>query len=204
MNPIHLSNQEIISCYLCTLDGLECHRNDMGTLAIMWLNLEDWYCLSSLRHSMSTGGRLQWSGKSVGKMAAIAFSQALLVLQCLPGQDSHISGQESKPSSRYMSVILCSNCWLHLTFIAPCIANIFSEYNQRDATILNLFISVRRSTFFRKVFPSIVRSLKLHIKRQVPVRPSLLPVASLARLAAGSSNGLKKCLTLYVQKDEGF
>ena len=30
-----------------------------------------------------------------------------------------------------------------LTFIGPCIANIFAEYNQQDATFLNLFISVR-------------------------------------------------------------
>jgi len=46
MNPIHLSNQEIISCYLCTLDGLERQRNDMGTLAMMWLNLEKKLILS--------------------------------------------------------------------------------------------------------------------------------------------------------------
>jgi len=45
------------------------------------------------------------------------------------------------------------------------------------------------------VFQSIIRSSKLHIQRQVFVRPLLLPAASLARLAAGSSNGL----TLYVQ-----
>ena len=35
-----------------------------------------------------------------------------------------------------------------LTFIGPCIADIFAEYKQ-DATFLNLFISVRRSTCFR-------------------------------------------------------
>ena len=39
-----------------------------------------------------------------------------------------------------------------LTFIRPCIANIFSGYNQQDATLLNLFISVRRSTCFRQFF----------------------------------------------------
>jgi len=37
-----------------------------------------------------------------------------------------------------------------LTFTGPCIANIFAEYNQKDATFLNLFISVRRSTCFRR------------------------------------------------------
>jgi len=39
-----------------------------------------------------------------------------------------------------------------LTFIGLCIANIFSEYNQQDATFLSFFISVRRSTCFRRVF----------------------------------------------------
>jgi len=53
-----------------------------------------------------------------------------------------------------------------LTFIGPCIANIFSEYNQQDATFHDLFISVRRCTCFRRFFPSIIRSSKLHIQRQ--------------------------------------
>jgi len=41
---------------------------------------------------------------------------------------------------------------VNLTFLGPCIANIFSEYNQQDATFLNLSISVRRSTCFRWFF----------------------------------------------------
>jgi hypothetical protein len=41
---------------------------------------------------------------------------------------------------------------LNLTFIGPCIANIFSEYNQKDATFHNFIISVRRSTWFRRFF----------------------------------------------------
>ena len=48
---------------------------------------------------------------------------------------------------------------------------------------------------FQTGFPSIMSSSKLYIQRKVFVRPLLLPAASLARLAAGSSNGL----TLYVQ-----
>ena len=68
---------------------------------------------------------------------------------------------------------------MSLTFICPCIANIFSEYNQQDATFHNLFISVRRSTCFRRGFPSVIRSSKLHTQRQVFVRPILLPAASL-------------------------
>ena len=48
---------------------------------------------------------------------------------------------------------------------------------------------------FQTVFSPIIRSPKLHIQRQAFVRPLLLTAASLARLAAGGSNGL----TLYVQ-----
>jgi len=40
----------------------------------------------------------------------------------------------------------------NLTFIGPCIANTFAEYNQKDAKFQNLFISVRRSACFRRVF----------------------------------------------------
>jgi len=39
-----------------------------------------------------------------------------------------------------------------LTLICPCIANTFSEYNQQDATFLNVFISVRCSKCFRRFF----------------------------------------------------
>jgi len=43
---------------------------------------------------------------------------------------------------------------------------------------------------FQTFFPSIIRSSNLHIQRQAFVRPMLLPAASLARLAAGSSIGI--------------
>jgi len=42
--------------------------------------------------------------------------------------------------------------FMDLTFIDQCIANIFIEYNQKDATFLNLFISVRRCACFRQFF----------------------------------------------------
>jgi len=42
---------------------------------------------------------------------------------------------------------------------------------------------------FQTVFPSIIRSSKLHIQRQVFVGPILLPAVSLARLAVRSSIG---------------
>ena len=69
-------------------------------------------------------------------------------------------------------------CLKHLTFTGPCIANIFAENNQQDAKFHNLFISLGRSTCFRRIFPSIIRSSKLHIQRQIFVRPILLPPAS--------------------------
>jgi len=43
---------------------------------------------------------------------------------------------------------------------------------------------------FQMVFPSIIRSSKLHIQCQTFVSPIVLPAVSLARLAAGSSIGL--------------
>ena len=39
-----------------------------------------------------------------------------------------------------------------LTFVSPCIADIFAMYNQQDATFHNLFISVRLCICFRRVF----------------------------------------------------
>ena len=79
---------------------------------------------------------------------------------------------------------------LNSTFISPCVANMFSEYNQQDATFLKFIYFCKMLYMFQTVFLSIIRSTKLHIQRQAFVRPLLL-----TRLAAGSSNGL----TLYVQ-----
>ena len=85
-----------------------------------------------------------------------------------------------------------SCCIFFLTFSGPCIANIFTEYNQRYPTFHNLFISVRRSTCFRRVFSVHRQELKTAhtASGTVFVRPKLLPAASLARLVAGSSIGL--------------
>jgi len=73
------------------------------------------------------------------------------------------------------------NNTLNLTFIGPCIANIFAEYNQQDATFHNLFIPARRSTCFRPFFrPS--SAAQNCTQRQEFVRPILLPAASLAAM----------------------
>jgi len=58
---------------------------------------------------------------------------------------------------------------LNLTFAGPCIANTFAEYNQQDATILNLFISVRSFTYFRQFFrPSSGAQNCTYSVRQMP------------------------------------
>jgi len=68
----------------------------------------------------------------------------------------------------------------------PRILHIFSEYNQQDATFLNLFISVRRSTCFGRVFrPSSGAQNCTYSVRYLSDRYCYL------LLAAGSSNGRK-------------
>jgi len=61
-----------------------------------------------------------------------------------------------------------------ITFIGPCIANVFSGYNQQDETFLKLIYFCKRLYMFETGIPSIIRRTKLHIERQA-------------------------CLTLYVQ-----
>jgi len=65
---------------------------------------------------------------------------------------------------------------LSLTFLGPCIANIFAEYNQQDATFSIYFC--KTLYMFQTIFPSIIRSSKLHIQRQVFVRPLLQPAVT--------------------------
>jgi len=69
--------------------------------------------------------------------------------------------------------------YIYLTFIGPCIANIVSEFNQQDATFLRFIYFCKTFYMFQTVFPSIIRSTKLHIQCQVFVRPIMLPAARL-------------------------
>ena len=73
---------------------------------------------------------------------------------------------------------------INLTFIVPCVVNLFSKYNEEDATLLKFIYFCKMLYMFQTVLSSINRSSKLHIQCQVFVRPLLLPAASLARLAA--------------------
>ena len=67
---------------------------------------------------------------------------------------------------------------LTLTFIDPCIANVRT---QSTTNKMQLFTNYFCKTLymFQTGFPSIIRSSKLHIQRQVFVRPLLLPAGSL-------------------------
>jgi len=56
---------------------------------------------------------------------------------------------------------------------------------------------------FQTGFASIISSSKLHTQHQLFVRPILLPTASLARLAAGSSNGLK-CVERLTEVNKSY
>jgi len=84
---------------------------------------------------------------------------------------------------------------IDLTFICPCFANIFAEYKPTRCEVSQFIYYCKTLYMFQTGFPSIIRNSKLHIQRQVFVRPLLLPSARLDKVAVGSSNGL----TLYVQ-----
>jgi len=85
--------------------------------------------------------------------------------------------------------VICKNDGLNaggLIFIGPCLANIFAECNQQDEMFHNLFISVRRSTCFRRVFrPTSGAKYCPYSVRYLSDRYCYLLLAS--RLAAGSN-----------------
>jgi len=113
---------------------------------------------------------------------AVRFNSAFKGLsRCLPPSDLRMGNSQTVylVFNTIRIWINLNNLVINLTFIGPCIAKIFADYNRQDATFHTLIISVRRSTCFRRFFPSIIRSLKLHIQCQVFVRPILLPAASL-------------------------
>ena len=56
--------------------------------------------------------------------------------------------------------------------------NIFLQYNQQDAPVSQIIYSCKTLFMFRTVFPSIIRSSKLHIQQQACVIQLLLPAAS--------------------------
>jgi len=73
-----------------------------------------------------------------------------------------------------------------LTFIGPSIVNIFAKYNQKDEKFHNFFISVRRSTCFRRDFhPSSGAQNYTYSVRYLSDQYCYL---LLARLAAGLTN----------------
>ena len=70
--------------------------------------------------------------------------------------------------------IKCSweeNVKTDLTFVGPCIAIIFPEYNQQDATLRNFIYFCKMLDMFQAVPPPIIRNTKLYIQLQVFVKP---------------------------------
>ena len=115
------------------------------------------------------------------------------VLNCTQGQSFGHYLVTCGNTSSQLFILLCSSpfkiIWtitdrrrfLHILRVQPTRCNV------------SQFIYFCKTLFmFQTVFTSVIRSSKLHIQRQVCVRPLLLPAASLARLAAGSSIGLTR------------
>ena len=72
-------------------------------------------------------------------------------------------------------------------FMGPCLANIFSEYNQKFAKFLNFIYFCKTHYMFQTGFPVHHQELKTaHTASGI----CQTVTASLARLAAGSSNGM--------------
>jgi hypothetical protein len=69
--------------------------------------------------------------------------------------------------------------YVHRTYI--------SNYNQQDATLNNLFISVKCSTYFRRYLRPTLGAQKLPIQHRVLVKPLLLPAAIMEELELDSS-----------------
>jgi len=66
----------------------------------------------------------------------------------------------------------------------------FAKYNQQDGVVSQFIYLCNTLYIFQTGFPSVIGGSKLHMQRQVFVRPILPPAASLARLAAGGNIGL--------------
>ena len=60
----------------------------------------------------------------------------------------------------------------------------FLLYNQKGAPVSQIIYSCKTLYMFRAVFPSIMRSSRLHIQQQAYVKQLLLPAASVPTLAA--------------------
>jgi hypothetical protein len=62
------------------------------------------------------------------------------------------------------------------------VVTFISKYNQQDATLHNLFFSVKCSKCFRRFLSPSSRAQKLHIQHRVFVKPFLLPAAIVEEL----------------------
>jgi hypothetical protein len=78
---------------------------------------------------------------------------------------------QSTVSSKKIIILLPKNIWWWSI-------NIFSEYNQQDETFFQFIYFCKTLHTFQTVFPSTIRSSKLHIQCQAFVRLLLLPADS--------------------------
>jgi hypothetical protein len=67
---------------------------------------------------------------------------------------------------------------IKLRFFSPITLSEFLLYNQKDAPVSEIIYSCKKLYMFRTVFPSIIRSSKLHIQQQACVNQLLLLAAS--------------------------
>jgi len=126
-----------------------------ATCSFAFLSLHRGFSYQECPHSAT--------GRTTGKSGFNSLQREKLFcsLHCLLGYTQtsmNLASRTSPPPQQNLQQhtwnpkILNGCTFLNVTFMGPCIANIFAEYNQQDATFLSLFISVRRSTCFRRFF----------------------------------------------------
>ena len=144
----------------------------------------DCHCQPSVASLQS---RLSWNGKSF--VLNFAYSTVLLIPWLLASVRLQLREEARWTSCTYelrKSYRKTSQNFLQETVL------IIRRVQPTRWNVSQFIYFCKTLYMFQTAFPSIIRSSKLHIQRQVFVfvRPILLPAASPARLAAGSSIGL--------------
>ena len=75
-------------------------------------------------------------------------------------------------------------------------SNIFVDYKPTRCNVSQFIYFCKTLYILQTGFPSIIRSSKLHIQRQVFVKPLLLPAASLASNSTGLTN-TRRCMCSF-------
>ena len=137
------------------------------------------------RYSDSDSGRTGKDFPKYGASGSILSGRKWWPLPARGMMSSHFLRNEVSPLKFRCNIVITGKIIKEMPgSVASGTLCIFAQSNQQDAAFHNLFISVRRSTCFRRLFcPS-------SGAQNCTYRPLLLPAASLVRLRAGSSNGL--------------